>query len=72
MIPHMTFQNGQTNLWWLLQGLRAVFEKGYEETFWVDGNVLYLNRCLCFKGVCICQNSAYCHLRFVLLIVYLF
>lgn len=35
-----------------------------------DGSVPHLNRHVCFKGACNCQNSAYLHLRFVLLIGY--
>lgn len=29
--------------------------KGHEGNFWVDGNVLCLNRDMDYMGVCICQ-----------------
>lgn len=38
-------------------GMRALTKKGHEETFWTNGNVLYLSRGAGYIIVYRCQNS---------------
>lgn len=37
--------------------LGAETAKGNKRTFWGDRNILYFDRCLGYKGKCICQSS---------------
>lgn len=43
--------------------------KGQEGSFWGDGNVLYIDRGLHYRGVRICQNSANVSLKFMYFII---